>query len=136
MSWVTETFIHKVRLQAEDINHGGHLGNDRVLTLCHHARISFLQNFKLTEKNIGQGVGIILTEAHIKYKAEGFLGDEIGINLVTHDFKNASFKIRYVLLRSSDKVVIAEVETQQAGFDYTSRKVALLPRTFTVLFNA
>jgi acyl-CoA thioesterase FadM len=36
-----EVFRTRLRVRVDDVNYGGHLGNDAVLTLCHEARIRF-----------------------------------------------------------------------------------------------
>jgi hypothetical protein len=46
----------------EDINYGGHLGNDAVLSLVHEARVRFLKQQGYTENNI-EGAGIIMADA-------------------------------------------------------------------------
>jgi acyl-CoA thioester hydrolase len=46
---IPEQFIFETQLKVRigDINYGGHMGNDAVLTLAHQARIEFLEKSKL-----------------------------------------------------------------------------------------
>ena len=60
-----------------DVNYGAHVANSAVLNFFQDARIVYLKSLgDYSEMNIGKGCGIILPEAHVKYLAEMFLGDE------------------------------------------------------------
>jgi len=56
-----------------DINYGGHLGNDKYLLLFHDARLAYLAGLGASEKDIGGGAGLIMSEAHVRFQAEVFL---------------------------------------------------------------
>jgi len=62
-------FIMKYKVHISDINYGGHMGNDRSLSLFHEARIVFLKSLGYSEMNIGNGIGIIMKDAHVDYLA-------------------------------------------------------------------
>ena len=79
-----EVFKTRLRVRVDDINYGGHLGNDAVLTLCHEARIRFFTAIGHSEMSLF-GRGIIMTDAMISYRSEGNLGDEIDIHLHLDD---------------------------------------------------
>ncbi len=49
-------FTTEIQVRIGDINYGGHLGNDTVLSLIHEARVRFLQKYNFREANIG-GIG-------------------------------------------------------------------------------
>ena len=75
-----EVFRTRLRVRVDDVNYGGHLGNDSVLTLCHEARIRFFEKEGQSEMNLF-GKAIIMTDAMIHYRAEGNRGDDIEITL-------------------------------------------------------
>ena len=46
-------FKTKITLRVSDMNYGGHLGNDAVLSLAHEARVQFLKQFGYSEMDLG-----------------------------------------------------------------------------------
>ncbi|MGH7791582.1 MAG: acyl-CoA thioesterase, partial [Thermodesulfobacteriota bacterium] len=66
-------FSTEIPLRVNDINYGGHLGHDSILTLTHEARVRLLRKYGLTEINI-YGPGLIISDAVIVYKSEAFYG--------------------------------------------------------------
>ena len=71
-------FSTEIPVRISDINYGGHLGNDAVLSMVHEARIRFLRQYHYTEMDI-EGAGLVLSDSAIIYKAEGFYGDCIHV---------------------------------------------------------
>ena len=61
-------------VRTTDLNYGGHLGNDRLLSLVHEARVAFLPSHGWTELDCG-GAALILGDAALVYQAEAFAGD-------------------------------------------------------------
>ncbi len=82
-----EKFIFKTEIviRVTDLNYGGHLGNDSVLSICHEARLRFLKHLGYSELDV-EGSGIIMSDAAIQYKGEGFHGDELIIEIGVMDF--------------------------------------------------
>lgn len=112
-----------------DINYGGHLGNDAVLTLAHEARIRFLRSLGYTELDI-EGRGIIMTDAQVVYRAEAFHGDRLSVYVAVADVQSHTFDLLYRLVRTPDGIEIARVKTGLAVFDYGKKAVAPLPDEF------
>ena len=56
-----EKFIFRteIPIRITDINYGGHLGNDSLLSIIHEARVRFLKSLGYSESNV-EGVGIIM----------------------------------------------------------------------------
>ena len=55
-----EVYRTNLQVRVDDINYGGHLGNDSVLTLCHEARIRF---FREAESAGGRGLLLLVLES-------------------------------------------------------------------------
>jgi len=123
-----EVYKTIIRVRVDDVNYGGHLGNDSVLTLCHEARIHFLNEIGHSETNL-YGKGIIMTDAMVLYKAEGNLGDQIDITLYLDDVGRYGFDFYYAL--TSQGKEIARVKTGIAFFDYYQRKITACPEEFS-----
>lgn len=89
-------FSTEIPVRISDVNYGGHLGNDAVLSLCHEVRIQFLNSINCTELNLF-GVGIIMGDAALVYKSEAFYGDVLQIEVGVADISARSFDIYYRL---------------------------------------
>ncbi len=128
------SFLHTTELPVRitDINYGGHLGNDKVLTLAHEARAGFLDSLGLEELAIGNGAGLIMADAAIEYKAEAFYGDIIRVSISVTNISRAGFDMVYLLqaLRPGSVVTIAIVRTGMVCFDYGRKKVVSIPDAF------
>ena len=127
-------FSTEIQVRIGDINYGGHLGNDTILSLIHEARVRFLQKYGFTEANIG-GVGLIMTDAVIVYRSEGFYGDTLTIDVTIGDFTKSGCDFFY---RLTNKLTLKEVARAKTGivfFDYKTRKVVSIPECFRVLFK-
>ena len=46
------SFETDIKVRISDINYGGHLGNDSVMSLIHEARLRFLEKYGYTELNV------------------------------------------------------------------------------------
>jgi acyl-CoA thioester hydrolase len=128
----TEVYRTTLRLRVDDINYGGHLGNDAVLTLCHEARIRFFTEIGQSEMDLF-GKGIIMTDAMIVYRAEAGLGDALEISLYLDDIGKRGFDLYYLLERKGQE--IARVKTGIAFFDYPRGEIAVCPQGFKERFG-
>jgi YbgC/YbaW family acyl-CoA thioester hydrolase len=115
-------------VRVADVNYGGHVSNAAVLSFFQDARIAYLRHLgPFTELDLG-GCGIILPEAHVRYLAEMFLGDELRIGVRVTEVRNSAFVMAYRIERQG--VATAEGTTRLIAFDYTARKPRRLPAAF------
>ena len=122
-------FSSEMAVRIGDINYGGHLGNDAVLSLIHEARVRFLRKYGYTEMDV-EGFGIIMTDSAIVYKAEGFYGDRVQIDVTVADFNKYGCDLYYLLSNKETAVEIAHAKTGIVFFDYDARKVVTVPEPF------
>ncbi|MEN8138083.1 MAG: thioesterase family protein [Bacteroidota bacterium] len=118
------------KVNVDDINYGGHMGNDRALTVFHQARIDFLEQFGYSELNIGEGIGIILAEANVKYKKEVFLNDVLDVEVELTEVKGLKWTLSYKATRRSDNAEVFNGSTIMLSFDYSARKICRIPSGF------
>lgn len=123
------SFSTDMPVRISDINYGGHLGNDAVLSMIHEARVRYLASFNYTEMNV-EGLGIIMTDSAIVYKAESFHGEQIQIDIAVGDFNKYGCDIYYLLTNKQTAVEIAHAKTGIVFFDYEARKVTGIPQAF------
>jgi len=122
-------FKTEIPLRITDINYGGHLGNDSVFSLIHEARIRFLNGNGYSEKDV-EGFGIIMIDAAVEYKSEGFYGDIVVIEVQTGNFDKIGFDMFYRLSNKDTGKEIARAKTGMLIFDYQKRKIAPVPEKF------
>jgi len=120
-------FVIPYDVRVADVNYGAHVSNAAVLSFFQDARIAYLRQFGLSELDIG-GCGIILPEAHLNYRAEMFLGDQLVIGVRTELRSKSSFAMVYRIER--DGTVTADGTTNLVAFDYSRRKPVRLPQKF------
>jgi acyl-CoA thioesterase FadM len=122
-------FKTEIPIRINDINYGGHLGNDAVLSIAHEARLRFLKQHNFTEMNAG-GAGIIMVDAVVQYKNEGFYGDIILIEIAVTDITGVGCDFVYRCTNKNTGTVIAIVKTGIVFFDYDKKKVVSVPERF------
>lgn len=120
------TFAMEIQVRLTDLNYGGHLGNDRFLSLAHEARGAFLKHFGFSETDCG-GVSLTMGDAALVFRAESFAGDILRFEMAAGEFSRSGFRLFYRTTRISDRKLIALVETGMVAYDYKKRKVASLP---------
>jgi acyl-CoA thioester hydrolase len=116
-------------IRISDINYGGHLANDAVLSMMHEARVRFLNNYHCSEQNV-DGLGLIMTDSAIVYRSEGFYGDLIQIDVAIGDFNKYGCDIFYLLSNKKTAEELAIAKTGVVFFDYEARKIAPMPDSF------
>jgi acyl-CoA thioesterase FadM len=122
-------FSTDIRLRISDINYGGHLGNDTILSLIHEARLRFLNKYGFTELNI-DGFGLIMIDSVIVNKSEVFYGEILKIEVTTDNFSKYSFDFIYRITNKETGKEAARVKTGMAVYDYEKKKVVLVPEKF------
>lgn len=126
-------FSTQIPIRISDINYGGHLGNDAVLSLIHEARMKFFQQYGLSELNI-DGMGIVITDVVIIYTSEGFYGDVLNLEVTPDDMNKYGCDLFYRLTNIQNGREVARSKTGIVFLDYNTRKVVRIPETFKTLF--
>jgi len=127
-------FKTEIPIRISDINYGGHLGNDAVLSIAHEARLRFLKQHNFTELNAGSA-GIIMVDAAIQYIAEGFYGDIILVEIAVADITGVGCDFVYRCTNKNTGTVIAIVKTGIVFYDYDKKKVVSVPEKFGAILN-
>lgn len=122
-------FSTELPIRISDINYGGHLSNDRILSLVHEARVQFLKSYQYSELDV-EGRGLIMTDSATIYKAEGFHGDRLQVDIAVNEFNKYGCDFFYLLSNKDSAVEIAHVKTGFVFFDYDERKVVRVPEGF------
>ena len=124
------SFVFLYRVGIADINYGGHVSNAVVLNFFQDARIAFLKHLgDFSELDIGDSCGIILPEAHVRYHAEMFHGDQLQIGVKSIEVRKSAFVLSYRIEREG--ALTAEGTTNLVSYDYEKRKPRRLPEQFS-----
>lgn len=126
-------FSTEIPLRITDINYGGHLGNDALLSLLHEARVQFLRHYGFTETDI-DGSAIIMADAAIVYKSEAFYGDVSTIEVAVCDVQSHGCDFVYRVSNKETGKEIARAKTGIVFFNYQKRKTVHVPEKFRSLF--
>jgi acyl-CoA thioester hydrolase len=126
-------FSTEIAVRISDINYGGHLGHDSVLSLTHEARLRLLRKYDFTEIDI-EGSGLIISDVAIVYKSEAFYGETLKIEVATSDFSKYGCDFIYKITEKVTGREIARAKTGIVFFDYENRKVAPVPEKFKATF--
>jgi acyl-CoA thioester hydrolase len=122
----TFPFSTELDVRVGDLNYGNHLGNDRVLTLIHEARRRFLESLSL--KEIGaDGLGFVIADAAVIYRAQAFYGDCLRIQVTAGDFGSRGCDFYYRITHVTDNRVLAEAKTGTVYFDFHAQKTISFP---------
>jgi acyl-CoA thioesterase FadM len=121
-------FQTDIIVRTTDLNYGGHLGNDRLLSLIHEARVAFLKSHGFTEADCG-GVSLILADTAVNYQGEAFAGERLRFEVAAGEATRCGFRLFFRVTREPDGSPIALVENGMVCFDYEERKRMALPDT-------
>lgn len=121
-------FSCNIPVRITDINYGGHVGNDTILTIVHEARMKFLSSLGFTEMNFG-GTGMIMADAAIEFKNELFYGDIVIASVATHEISKIGFELIYKLEKEIEngKKIVALAKTSMICYDYNNKKIVAIP---------
>jgi acyl-CoA thioester hydrolase len=119
-------FSTLLQIRITDINYGGHVGNDSILSLLHEARIRFLQSKGLSELDFG-GKGLIMRDVVINFKNEIFYGDELIAEVSIANMSSAAFDVFYRLQSGSSEKIVVIAKTGMVCYDYSAKKVSSIP---------
>lgn len=125
----------EIRLRISDINYGGHLAHDSILSLTHEARVRFLESLGYSEANV-DGPGIILSDAALVYKSEAFYGQSLNIEIAVMDFSKYGCDFVYKLSDSDTHKEVARVKTGIVFYDYNKREICRVPQKFKSEFSS
>lgn len=119
-------FRTELEVRVGDLNYGNHLGNDSLLTLIHEARRRFLLSLGIEE--IGtDGIGLVIADAAVIYRAQAFYGDRLCIKVAVGEFAIRSCEFYYRANQVQNSRTVAEAKTGVVCFDFRNQKAVAFP---------
>ncbi len=123
------SFSTTIPIRITDINIGGHVGNDKILSLIHEARTQFFSFFGYSELDM-EGIGTIMSDVEIEFKNEIFYGDVIKAYVTAADFSRVSFEVFYKFEKTDAEgktIPIVNAKTGIVCYDYSRKKIVPVP---------
>ena len=122
------SFQCKIPVRITDVNYGGHVGNDAILSIIHEARMQFLTNLGYTETEFA-GTGMIMADAAIEFKGELFYGETVTVSVTAADLSKIGFDVYYKLEKEvkTNTTLVALAKTGMICYDYTLKKITSIP---------
>ncbi|MBS1598604.1 MAG: acyl-CoA thioesterase [Bacteroidetes bacterium] len=120
-------FITQIPIRITDLNYGGHVGNDNILSIMHEARVQFLKSVGYTEMNV-EGAGLIMSAVAIEFKNELFYEDVIHASVAAGEFTRIGFDIFYKLERQMNgkNISVVVAKTAMVCYNYDLKKIVSL----------
>jgi acyl-CoA thioester hydrolase len=124
-------FTTSISVRVSDINYGGHVGNDSILSIMQEARMKFINHLGYKDEiSITDTIGIIVADAAVIYKSESFYGDIMDVKIAIEDISKYGFDMLYQLNNIEKGKEIARGKTGIVCLDYSTRKLATIPTNF------
>ncbi len=129
-------FTTEIPVRITDLNYGGHVGNDSILSMIHEARIQFLSQYGYSEMNFS-GVGMIMSDVAIEFKTELFYGEKIKVSVAIVFNSKITFELFYKLekLVEGNPILVAAAKTGMVCYDYKEKKITSIPEQIRLLFQ-
>ena len=127
-------YFTEISVRVYDVNFAGHLSNDSILSMVHEARIRFLKNWGYSEVDTA-GAGIIMFDAAIQYKSQGYHGDILVFDVSVNNFIRNGCDFIFRITNKANGKEIARAKTGIAFFDYEQNKMVPVPEKFKELIE-
>lgn len=99
----TVLFNYQIIARVTDMNHGGHVGNDRFLSFAQEARSAWFQSLGYHEMDV-EGCNVILADAALQFLGEVFAFDELDVTLYLGDVHKYGMDLYYALVVKGKEV--------------------------------
>lgn len=118
-----------------EVNYAKHLDSVSMVNLLHEARLQFLASLGVTEANIC-GLGLVLADLAIEFRAESFAGDRLIIDVGVLDFNRYGFDIGLQVTNSALESVVCAAKQGVVFFDFDSHELCEIPPAFKSMLDA
>lgn len=122
-------YATEIRVRTTDLNYGGHLGNDTVLSLLQEARLRFFKAHGFSEQHFIKvdGYGIIISDAVIVYKSQAFYADLLAIEIAVANLGIHGCDLFYRMTNKENGKEVVRAKTGIVFYDYETQKIAKMP---------
>lgn len=118
-----------ITVRMTDLNPGGHVGNDQMISLLSEARYRFFYHYGLDEFSLSEH-GIIITDLVTTYKSESFAQENLKFEVGLMDFNKYGADIIFRVTKHPTGQIVALAKQGFVFFNHTVHKVAPMPEDF------
>lgn len=122
-------FTQTLSVRMTDLNPGGHVGNDQMISLLSEARYRFLYHYGYDEFATDRE-GIIITDLVTTYKSESFAQDNLKFEVGLMDFNRYGADLIFRVTKHPTGQLVVLAKQGFVFFDHNTHKVAPMPDRF------
>ncbi|MGE5251035.1 MAG: acyl-CoA thioesterase [Bacteroidota bacterium] len=121
-------FFHPVEVRYGDLDPQGHLNNAKYLTYFEQARIQYMVELGLFEKQRSfLDLGLIMADVQITFRAPVQWGDPIKVGVRTSRIGNKSMDMEQAILNGKTGDVLASGKVICVAYDYRKNETIRVP---------
>lgn len=125
----TPYFDYQHTVADEEIDAQQHVHNLRYLQWTLWAAGEHTKSIGWDAKaGLERGVGWVVREHEVKYRAAALAGDDVVVRTWVHDLQRYASRRKYLVCRPADKTVLARVETRWVFVDLRNHKALEIPK--------
>lgn len=122
--------IETIQIRINDLNFGGHMGHVEFIHLLHEVRVRFLKAKGMDELNM-EGFAIVMRHLAVDYLSQGFLHDELEVE-ITASREKARIVFHYQVYNRTQECVLGKAVAEMVLVD----KATFRPVRASVLSEA
>jgi YbgC/YbaW family acyl-CoA thioester hydrolase len=131
------SFSCELPVRVSDLNYGGHVGHDSILTLMQEARVLYYRHLGFeSELRLEGTIGQVISDAAVVYKAESFLGDVLVVEIQATDFNKYGFDLVYRITHKTTGKEVARGKTGIVCYDFATKRIARFPEKLREAFTS
>jgi acyl-CoA thioester hydrolase len=128
-------YRHSIVISQDAIDANGHANNVQYLRWMQDAAVGHADATGCSDATRKAGASWVVRSHHIEYMQPSFAGDRLLVLTWVSDLRKASSRRKYLLLRATDRVVIARGETNWVFVDSQSGRPMAIPQEVSSLFR-
>lgn len=132
------SYTTRLAVRLSDLNPANHMGNDALVRAFSDVRTQFWADSGVPELDPDDpagGVGMIIADQVMLYRAEAHLGDTLRFDVGVHELNRYGGDVVARISRDDDGTVIALGKAGFVYFDYATGKVCAPPPVFVQQFG-
>jgi len=112
-----------------DLNYAKHLDSTAMFAILHEARLQMLGDLGFTEGNI-YGLGLVVTDFAIEYRAESFANDTLVIDVSVGEFTRYGCDIGFIVTNAALDQIVCKAKVGVVFMDFDKHQLADVPAAF------
>jgi len=119
----------KRKVGISDLNYAKHLDSTAMVAILHEARLQMLGDLGFTEGNI-YGLGLVVTDFAIEYRAESFANDTLVIDVSVGEFTRYGCDIGFIVTNAALDQIVCKAKVGVVFMDFDKHQLADVPAAF------